>query len=69
MTPLRRIAVIGNSLPRRCGIATFNVSCDQQSLPAPAARANVQRAAINFALVIMFLPSSRPATAAATVTI
>jgi len=23
MTPLRRIAVIGNSLPRRCGIATF----------------------------------------------
>ena len=24
MTPLRRIAVIGNSLPRRCGIATFS---------------------------------------------
>ena len=23
MTPLRRIAFIGNSLPRRCGIATF----------------------------------------------
>ena len=23
MTPLHRIAVIGNSLPRRCGIATF----------------------------------------------
>jgi len=23
MTPLGRIAVIGNSLPRRCGIATF----------------------------------------------
>src|SRR5260370_41950015 len=23
VTPLRRIAVIGNSLPRRCGIATF----------------------------------------------
>ena len=23
MTPLRRIALIGNSLPRRCGIATF----------------------------------------------
>ncbi len=23
MTPLRRIAVIGNSLPRRCGIATY----------------------------------------------
>lgn len=23
MTPIRRIAVIGNSLPRRCGIATF----------------------------------------------
>ena len=23
MTPHRRIAVIGNSLPRRCGIATF----------------------------------------------
>ena len=24
MTPLGRIAVIGNSLPRRCGIATFS---------------------------------------------
>ena len=24
MTPLRKIAVIGNSLPRRCGIATFS---------------------------------------------
>src|SRR3989442_4095981 len=24
MTPLRRIAVLGNSLPRRCGIATFS---------------------------------------------
>ncbi len=23
MTPLSRIAIIGNSLPRRCGIATF----------------------------------------------
>ena len=23
MMPLRRIALIGNSLPRRCGIATF----------------------------------------------
>src|ERR1700709_1362095 len=23
MTPLRRIAIVGNSLPRRCGIATF----------------------------------------------
>lgn len=23
MTPPRRIALIGNSLPRRCGIATF----------------------------------------------
>ena len=23
MTPLSRVAFIGNSLPRRCGIATF----------------------------------------------
>jgi glycosyltransferase involved in cell wall biosynthesis len=29
MTPLRRIAVIGNSLPRRCGIATFTSDLQQ----------------------------------------
>ena len=29
MTPLRRIAVIGNSLPRRCGIATFTTDLRQ----------------------------------------
>ena len=29
MTPLRRIAVIGNSLPRRCGIATFTTDLEQ----------------------------------------
>jgi glycosyltransferase involved in cell wall biosynthesis len=29
MTPLRRIAVIGNSLPRRCGIATFTTDLQQ----------------------------------------
>jgi glycosyltransferase involved in cell wall biosynthesis len=29
MTPLRRIAVIGNSLPRRCGIATFTIDLQQ----------------------------------------
>jgi glycosyltransferase involved in cell wall biosynthesis len=29
MTPLRRIAVIGNSLPRRCGIATFTADLQQ----------------------------------------
>jgi glycosyltransferase involved in cell wall biosynthesis len=29
MTPLRRIAVIGNSLPRRCGIATFTTHLQQ----------------------------------------
>ncbi|WJR75526.1 glycosyltransferase family 4 protein [Bradyrhizobium sp. NP1] len=40
MTPLRRIAVIGNSLPRRCGIATFTtdlhraISNSQPSLQA-----------------------------------
>lgn len=28
MTPLRRIAVIGNSLPRRCGIATFTTDLE-----------------------------------------
>ena len=38
MTPLRRIAFIGNSLPRRCGIATFTtdlqtaVSASRQDL-------------------------------------
>ncbi|UQR61172.1 glycosyltransferase family 4 protein [Bradyrhizobium sp. C-145] len=29
MTPLRRIVVIGNSLPRRCGIATFTTDLQQ----------------------------------------
>jgi glycosyltransferase involved in cell wall biosynthesis len=29
VTPLRRIAVIGNSLPRRCGIATFTTDLHQ----------------------------------------
>jgi glycosyltransferase involved in cell wall biosynthesis len=29
MTPLRRIAVVGNSLPRRCGIATFTTDLHQ----------------------------------------
>ena len=29
MTPLRRIAIIGNSLPRRCGIATFTTDLQQ----------------------------------------
>jgi glycosyltransferase involved in cell wall biosynthesis len=29
MTPLRRIAFIGNSLPRRCGIATFTTDLQQ----------------------------------------
>ena len=29
MTPHRRIAVIGNSLPRRCGIATFTTDLQQ----------------------------------------
>ena len=29
MTPFRRIAVIGNSLPRRCGIATFTTDLQQ----------------------------------------
>jgi glycosyltransferase involved in cell wall biosynthesis len=29
MTPLRRIAIIGNSLPRHCGIATFTTDLQQ----------------------------------------
>jgi len=29
VTPLHRIAVIGNSLPRRCGIATFTTDLQQ----------------------------------------
>jgi hypothetical protein len=29
VTPLRRIAVIGNSLPRRCGIATFTTDLER----------------------------------------
>ena len=40
MTPLRRIAVIGNSLPRRCGIATFTTDLQRalsNSRPNPQA--------------------------------
>ena len=29
MSPLHRIAFIGNSLPRRCGIATFTTDLQQ----------------------------------------
>src|SRR5258708_28407061 len=29
MTSLRRIAIIGNSLPRRCGIATFTTDLER----------------------------------------
>jgi glycosyltransferase involved in cell wall biosynthesis len=37
VTPLRRIAVIGNSLPRRCGIATFTTDLQQAiSMSRPA---------------------------------
>ena len=36
MTPLRRIAVIGNSLPRRCGIATFTTHLQQAVAALPA---------------------------------
>jgi glycosyltransferase involved in cell wall biosynthesis len=38
MTPIRRIAFIGNSLPRRCGIATFTTDLQQaisNSRPKP----------------------------------
>src|SRR6185312_5102435 len=39
MTPLRRIAFIGNSLPRRCGIATFTTDLQQA---ISASRANME---------------------------
>src|SRR6266702_7998040 len=38
VTPIRRIAFIGNSLPRRCGIATFTTDLQQaisNSRPKP----------------------------------
>lgn len=34
MTPLRRVALIGNSLPRRCGIATFTTDLHRALLKA-----------------------------------
>jgi glycosyltransferase involved in cell wall biosynthesis len=40
MTPVRRIAVIGNSLPRRCGIATFTTDL-QQAIAASGTGAHV----------------------------
>ena len=35
MTPIKRIAFIGNSLPRRCGIATFTTDLQQAIAAAP----------------------------------
>lgn len=36
MTPRRRVAFIGNSLPRRCGIATFTTDLQQAIAASPA---------------------------------
>ena len=43
MTPLRRIAAIGNSLPRRCGIATFTTDLQQAVANARAGGRNLHR--------------------------
>ena len=39
MTRLRRVAFLGNSLPRRCGIATFTTDL-QQAVAATGATSN-----------------------------
>jgi len=36
VTPLKRVAFIGNALPRRCGIATFTTDLQQATAGAPA---------------------------------
>ena len=42
MTPLRRVALIGNSLPRRCGIATFTTELQRAiSNSAPSLQTSV----------------------------
>ena len=42
MTPLRRIAIIGNSLPRRCGIATFTTDLQRAiSTSRPSQKASI----------------------------
>lgn len=45
MTSLRRVAIIGNSLPRRCGIATFTTDL-QQAIAASDTSVQVSIAAI-----------------------
>ena len=35
MRPIHRVAFIGNSLPRRCGIATFTTDLQQKPTKAP----------------------------------
>jgi glycosyltransferase involved in cell wall biosynthesis len=45
MTSLRRVAIIGNSLPRRCGIATFTTDL-QQAIAASDTNVQVSIAAI-----------------------
>jgi glycosyltransferase involved in cell wall biosynthesis len=46
MTPLRRLAFIGNSLPRRCGIATFTTDL-QQAVAASGADVETSIVAMN----------------------
>jgi len=45
VTPLRRVAFIGNSLPRRCGIATFTTDLQQA--------VSISRAGLDTAIVAM----------------
>src|SRR4029453_102817 len=43
----------------RCGIATFRVSCDQATPPAPVVIASAASAVMSVALVIVVPPSGR----------
>ena len=46
MTAIRRIAFIGNSLPRRCGIATFTTAL-QQAIAATSPQIHTSIIAMN----------------------
>ena len=43
MKPLKRVALIGNHLPRRCGIATFTHDLHQVDLDGTPGSGNLRR--------------------------
>ena len=68
MAPISRLAFIGNSLPRRCGIATFTTDLQQAIASRSAIRSGIvamndQGRAYDYPSDVQFQIASRPASA------